>query len=99
MGDSDKIVVENVNVPGSTTRVDAAKYAAMRHAMLSVAAREAPGLTQAEWLVALKPALPEDLFPGGKTSAWWQKTVQLDLEAKKKLVRVPGKPLRWFAID
>lgn len=97
--DSDKQVVENVNVPGATTRVDRVKYEAMRQAMLSVAANAPPGLTQAEWLVALKPLLSEALYPNGKTSGWWLKTVQLDLEAKKLLVRVPGKPMRWYAAE
>jgi len=31
-----KIAVENVNVPGSVTNVDAAKYMAMRDAMMAV---------------------------------------------------------------
>ena len=33
---TDKVEVENVNVPGQVTRVDAAKYQAMKDAMLKV---------------------------------------------------------------
>ena len=91
----EKIVVENVNVPGRTTRVNAAKYAAMKWAMLAVLPAQAPGLTQAEMGEAVIAHLPEDLFPGGATSGWWAKTVQLDLEAKGVVVREPVKPLRW----
>lgn len=91
----EKIIVENVNVPGHTSRVDAAKYEAMKTAMLAVLPSAEPGLTQKEMMAAVKPHLPEDLFPGGKTSGWWVKTVQLDLEAKGKMLRDRGKPLRW----
>ncbi|MEM1021871.1 MAG: hypothetical protein ACFBZ9_04705 [Sphingomonadales bacterium] len=91
----EKVIVENVNVPGHTSRVDAAKYEAMKTAMLAVLPSAEPGLTQKEMMAAVKPHLPEDLFPGGKTSGWWVKTVQLDLEAKGKMLRDRGKPLRW----
>ena len=67
----------------------------MRNAYLGALASKAPGHTQAELLEKLKPALPEALFPGGKTSGWWMKTVQLDLEAKGLVVRENSKPLRW----
>lgn len=90
-----RIAVENVNVPGYTTRVDATKYNAMRRAMLRVLPSKAPGLTQEEIRTAVVPQLPEDLFPGGAKAGWWSKSVQLDLEAKGVLVREPTKPLRW----
>jgi hypothetical protein len=96
MGDSDdKITVENVNVPGSTSRVNAAKYQAMKQAMLRVLPKEAPGLNQAEIREAVVAYLPDDLYPGGATSGWWAKTVQLDLEAKGIVVREATKPLKW----
>lgn len=91
----DKIEVENVNTPGRTSRVNAAKYAAMREAYLRVLPAAAPGMTQAEVMDAVRPHLPEDLFPGGATSGWWVKTVQLDLEAKRLVAREPTRPLRW----
>ncbi|MFM8560918.1 MAG: DUF6958 family protein, partial [Solirubrobacterales bacterium] len=35
-------------------------------------------------------------WPEGAKAGWWQKTVQLDLEARGALVRNPeSKPLRW----
>lgn len=91
----EKIVVENVNVPGYTTRVNAAMYTAMKQAMLQVLPQKEPGLTQAEIRAAVVAHLPEDLFPGGAKAGWWAKTVQLDLEAKEVVVREATKPLRW----
>ena len=91
----DKITVENVNHPGRTSRVDRAKYEAMKQAMLKVLPSDAPGLDQNQVREAVVPHLPGDLFPGGATAGWWAKTVQLDLEAKGVLVREASKPLRW----
>lgn len=91
----EKIVVENVNVPGNTTRVSKAMYDAMHQAMWKVLPAKPPGLTQAEIREAVIPHLPEDLFAGGAKAGWWAKTVQLDQEAKGSLVREATKPLRW----
>lgn len=91
----EKIVVENINTPGKTTRVNARKYRAMKKAFCSVLPDTEPGLTQSEIREAVKPLLPQDSFPGGKTAGWWAKTVQLDLEAKGFVVREKSKPLRW----
>jgi hypothetical protein len=93
-----KITVENVNVPGYTTRLDAVMYGAMRRAILKVLPAKAPGLTQALIRSAVIPHLPKDLFPGGAKAAWWAKAVQLDLEAKRLLTREPSKPLRWHRL-
>ena len=51
----DKITVENVNSPGQTRRVDAAKYAEMKAAMLAVLPAALPRLTVAEIIAAVKP--------------------------------------------
>jgi hypothetical protein len=97
-GMEEKITVENVNVPGNTTRVNKAMYEAMKLAMWKVLPSKAPGLTQNEIREAVVPHLPEDLFPGGAKAGWWAKTVQLDQEAKGNLVREPSKPLRWHRV-
>jgi hypothetical protein len=91
---SEKIEVENVGQPGKTYKVDAAKYAEMRKAVLAVAPAEAPGLTPAQIIDAVKPHLSQTLFPGGETAGWWVKCVQLDLEAKGLLKRAPKAPVR-----
>lgn len=91
-----KIVVENVNVPGRTTRVNKAMYETMKQAMWRVLPSQPPGLTQTELRQAVVPHLPEDLYPGGAKAGWWAKTVQLDQEAKGTLTREATKPLRWY---
>lgn len=93
-----KIEIENVNHPGSRRRVDAARYEAMRRSLLKVLPRRSPGMTQAEMVRAARPLLPAELFPGGAKAAWWQKTVQLDLEAKKTITREKTTPLRWHRL-
>jgi hypothetical protein len=93
-----RIEVENVNHPGSRRRVDAAMHEAMRRALLKVLPPRPPGLTQAEMVRAVRPHLPADLFPGGAKAGWWQKTVQLDLEAKKTITREKTTPLRWHRL-
>jgi hypothetical protein len=89
----DKIEVENANVPGQVTRVNAAKYQAMYDATMRVMG-DIP-MTANAIKDASKAHLPEDLFPGGATSGWWQKTVQLDLEAKGVIQRHATKPLTF----
>jgi len=89
--------VRNVNVPGRTSRVDAAKYEATRRGLLEVLPSKGPGLTQAEMFAAIVEHLPEDLFPGGAKAAWWAKTVQLDLEARGGVRRSTAtRPTRWY---
>jgi hypothetical protein len=92
---SERVTVQNVNVPGYTSTVDATMYNAARAALLKALPAKAPGLTQSEMMEAMKAHLPSDLFPGGAKAGWWMKCVQLDLEAKGVVVREPGKPLRW----
>ncbi|MEO1238985.1 MAG: hypothetical protein AAFW64_04835 [Pseudomonadota bacterium] len=94
----DKIEVENINVPGQVTRLDRAKYTAMKTALLASLTDQAPGMTAAEMKAALLPHLDPSLFPGGKTSGWWMKSVQLDLEAKGTLRRTNSKPLRFYRL-
>ena len=91
---NEKIEIENFTSPGHTSRVDRAKYEAMRGALLTVLARKSPGLTVAEAKARLLPLLPQDLFPGGDKAGWWLKAAQLDLEAKGMIRRENTKPLR-----
>ena len=90
-----RIPVENVNVPGYITYVDADMYQVMRTALLKVLPQQPPGLTQSEMFRAVVAHLPESHFPGGAKAGWWAKTVQLDLEAKRIVARQSTKPLRW----
>ena len=90
-----RITVANVNHPGQRRVVRQANYEAMRRALFKVLPRKASGLTFAEMSRAVLPHLPAALFPGGARAGWWLKTVQLDLEAKKKIAREKVSPLRW----
>ena len=90
-----RVTVHNPNTPGSSSTVDAAKYHAMKHALLQALPHQAPGLTQSEMFDAVLPHLPDDLFPGGAKAGWWVKCVQLDLETQYIIVREASKPLRW----
>ncbi|WP_417257975.1 DUF6958 family protein [Celeribacter sp.] len=95
---ADKIDVENINTPGKTTRVDAAKYTAMKTAMLAVVPKGTKGLTAAQIKAGILPLLPDDLFPAGATAGWWLKCVQLDLEAKGVMIRHATKPLTFSQV-
>jgi hypothetical protein len=91
----DKITVQNINHPGKSERVNAEKYLAMREAMLAFLARQAGPVEYKAIRDGVRSQLPETLFPGGATSGWWIKTVQLDLEAKGLMARTAEKPLRF----
>jgi hypothetical protein len=96
MAKPDTIEIENINVPGRSSRVNAEKYHAMRAVLLMVLPKSDPGLTQKEMCEAVLPHLPQHLWPNGEKSMWWVKTVQLDLEAKGLVLRDrSAKPLRW----
>jgi len=95
----EKISVENINTPGRSAQVNAEKYKAARAAFLKILPTNEPGLTQKEIQQTIVKFLPDDLFPGGSTSGWWAKTVQLDLEAKGVVVREKSKPLRWHKLE
>tara|TARA_R110002051_G_scaffold136488_1_gene209118 strand:+ start:12509 stop:12790 length:282 start_codon:yes stop_codon:yes gene_type:complete len=88
-----KIEVENINAPDHKVKLNAEKYGAMYDAMMAVMSSEP--MTYAEIKEGVWPILSADHFPDGKTSGWWIKAVQLDLEAKGVLLRHKSKPLTW----
>jgi len=92
-----RVTVRNPNVPGYTAQVDGERYAAMEAALLQVVPSGGAGLTAAEMIERVGPMLPDALWPNGEKVGWWQKTVQLDLEARGLLIRdAAAKPLRWY---
>ena len=93
-----KIDVENITSPGKVYRVDAAKFLAMREAVLKSLPAAPPGMTPAEVQKAVLPHLPQALFPGGGKAGWWMKAAQLDLEAKKIITRAEKPPVRLWKI-
>ena len=92
MAAADRIVIENVNVPGSTTRASKAMYDAMQQAMWKVLPATAPGLTESEICDAVAPHRPEDLYPGGAKAAGGRRLCSRIPEARGTLVR--GRPSR-----
>jgi len=95
---SEKIEIENINVPGRTERVDRTKYLAMREALLAALPDKAPGLTVAQAQEALLPFLSETNFPERQKAGWWMKAVQLDLEAKGIIKRAPQRPVQLYRL-
>ncbi|MGH1576414.1 DUF6958 family protein [Planktotalea sp.] len=91
----EKTAVQNPNTPGRSENLRSDKYDDMRAALMQVLPKEAPGLTFDALKTAAKPHLSPTLFPNGKTSGWWAKSVQLDLEAKGLVTRLPTKPLTF----
>jgi hypothetical protein len=89
-----RIAIQNVLQPGKTYNVDAAKFTAMRDAVLDSLPSAPPGMTPGELKQAAMHRLPESLFPGGAKAGWWLKAVQLDLEAKGLIVRAATPPVR-----
>jgi hypothetical protein len=91
-----KVEIRNANNPGWSGKVDAAKYEAMKDALLRVIPRGAPGLTQTEMRNKAVFHLPAHVFPNGEKAEWWSKCVQLDLEHRGELVREKtARPMRW----
>ncbi|ODT67253.1 MAG: hypothetical protein ABS75_24120 [Pelagibacterium sp. SCN 63-23] len=95
---AEKIEIENVGQPGKTYRVDADKFSAMKTAVLSVLPDAGPGMSVSDLIAAVRPKLPQDLFPGGEKAGWWVKAVQLDLEAKKVIARADKPPVRLYRV-
>ena len=92
------VQILNVNHPGKATSGDAAKYEAMKTALLELPPPGQPGLTVAEVQAGVPPLLPDDLFPGGATAGWWVKAVQLDLEARGVIARDKVTPLHLYKV-
>lgn len=94
---NEKIEVQSIT-SDHVQRVDKAKYVAVRDVLLRHMPKHEPGNTPAELIAAIKPDLPQDLFPGGDKAGWWFKCVQLDLEAKGIIKRGPKAPVRLFKV-
>jgi hypothetical protein len=94
---SGKIAVLNFTSPNNKpVNVDAAKFNAAKAAFVSVAPSASPGMKIADLQSKAKVLLPQDLFPGGATSGWWFKCVQLDMEARGEMKRSATAPLHLW---
>jgi len=90
-----QVEVRTPNDPSYRGHVDRERYLAMRKVLLAALPRKAPGLTQAGMLDAAWPAAPRALFPTAGKAMWWVKWVQLDLEARGQVRRLPTSPTQW----
>jgi len=85
----------NINTRQANLTLDDEKYEMMRAAILDVLPTEGEGLTWAEVVDAIAPNMPSRLFPHLGSVRWYSKAVQLDLEARGLIARVPRtKPMR-----
>ncbi len=99
------IRAENVNHPGYSEPLNETKYKYIREAILASLDRFAGSsnegmrftdLEQAVDSYIDEQAIPRSLFPKPGSVRWYTKSVQLDLEAKDLIERVPEKrPLRF----
>lgn len=72
-----------------STRMQAARYHAMRTALLAVIPAEAPGVRFTELAERVRPLLGDALGDG--SIQWTVTTVKLDLEARGLIERVSGR--------
>jgi hypothetical protein len=95
------VKAQNVNHPGHQENLNEEKYTIIRDAMLAnLPGSSSDGVlfTQLEEKVAAyltKHNVPAELFPKPGSVRWYCKTVQLDLEAKGVIERLPKQsPIR-----
>ncbi len=95
------LTARSVNHPAYQEKLNEEKYTIIREAILAVLpGRSHAGLTfpQLEAGVTAhlaRRAAPAELFPKPGSVRWYTKAVQLDLEARELIERVPGQaPIR-----
>ena len=71
------------------TNIDAAKYEAMKAALLTVVPADDAGFPFQDLADAVRPHLPDELFANASVN-WYVTTVKLDLEARGLVERVDG---------
>ena len=96
------VQAQNVNHPEHRQSLNEEKYAIIREAMLASLPTQASGESMA--FSALEDSVrayldekqtPVELFPKPGSVRWYTKTVQLDLEAKGEIERLPNaSPIR-----
>jgi len=87
------IKAKNVNHPGYTENLNAQKYNLIRDAIHAVLPTEG-GMTFSDMEAGVHAHLagidfPPELFPKSGSVRWYCKTVQLDLEARGEIERLP----------
>ena len=79
--------------------VNAAKYEAVRAAILAALPSEGNGLTWNQMVDTIARQVPPGMFAHLGSVRWYAKTVQADLEAHGQIVRVPNsRPWRLLRV-
>lgn len=86
----------NVHAERSSMLMDQERFEVVRGAILRVLPRhDSSGMTWAELAETIAPTLPDRLFRHIGTVRWYTRAVQIDLEARGVIERVPeSRPLR-----
>lgn len=80
----------NVNKGSGGFAVTEAKYEPIRKAILASTPVNKEGIAFKELVASVSARVPQDLFPKRGSVSWYTKVVQLDLEAKGQIERIPG---------
>jgi hypothetical protein len=80
----------NVNKGSRGFSVTDDKYDLIRKAVLTSVPRTRDGVSFRELVVSVGGQVPKRLFPKRGSVSWYTKVVQLDLEAKGRIERIPG---------
>ena len=81
---------KNVNKGTGGFAVTPEKYEPIRKAILASVPRNKEGVSLKELVASVTGRVPIELFPKRGSVSWYTKVVQLDLEAKGLLERIPG---------
>ena len=81
---------KNVNKGTGGFAVTPEKYEPIRKAILASVPRNREGVSFKELVASVTSRVPNELFPKRGSVSWYTKVVQLDLEAKGLLERIPG---------
>lgn len=91
----DRVSARNVNHPQHRQSLKAEKYALIRQAMLEALPSDGwmsfDALESKVRVWLQQKAVPPPLFPKPGSVRWYVKTVQLDLEARGEIERMPKK--------
>jgi hypothetical protein len=86
----------NINKGSGGFRVTKEKYDTIRKAILASMPKGPGSITFAELVAGITPRAGKELFPKKGSVSWYTKVVQLDLEKKGLIRRIPGSvPMRF----
>ena len=81
---------KNVNKGTGGFAVTAEKYEPIRKAILASIRGNKEGVSFKELVASVTGRVRNELFPKRGSVSWYTKVVQLDLEAKGQIERIPG---------